>query len=489
LRAVVLLPIALFAWHACAGADPQVALDEARAAVARGDRTGAIAHLERAVNEDPELAIAHRWLSRFYAQKGLWEKALDSAAAALLLDPEPGDREHLDSLLDAGFPESVARRTPDAFPFPAVRMMIEAGDDRLAASAGPWEALFFAPRDREAPAAAPKFGWKFDRACHGYVLRPGAQRWRLRFVVHYSSAGGVERGELAARCVGLLLRAACLRRAHLGAVGLRRDPVHVWLGDGGEPGGESWGANIYLGDAAAPRGPGEWVRQIIHEYGHAALPGVGHFVQPEPWASGRLGEHLLSRWLQRGRGRGAARPLGPPRRPDKSGLAIEHPWLAAADLDSPVADADRCVSLFLRSGPASPLIADRSAAGMDYYLGLANYIERAFGGKVLAQAMSLTAGTTCEAFAVGVQEALRRASLAGVELRALPAPATAGLGHWTYLPAGRWRAAGRGCGAESTFNGYRLGPDECDIGLVAAGWHSMALPPGAAVTFRPAMNR
>lgn len=452
-----------------AQAYPVVALNEARAALDRGDQTRAIVHLERAVEEDPELAIAHRWLSRLYAQKGLSEKALDAAAAALLLDPEPGDREHLDSLLDAGFPPSLARRTPDALPFPAARITIEAGEDRIAASAGPWQALLLAPRHREASAVAPRFGWKFDRACNGYVLEPETQRWRLQFVVHYSSARGGERADLAANCIALLLRAECLRRAHLGAVGPHRGPVHMWLGDGGQAGAESWGANIYLRDAAAPRGPGEWVRQVIHEYGHVALPGVGHFVEPEPWANGRLGEHLLARWLQSAQGR-----------------AADHPWLAAGGLDSLVADADRCVGLFLRSGPASPLMADRSAAGMDYYLGLANYVERAFGGKVLAQAMSLTAGSTCETFAVGVQEALRRATVCGIELRGLPSPA--GLAHWIYLPVGRWRAACRGCSAEATFNGQRLAPNEHDIGPVGAGWHSIALSPGAAVTLRPAMN-
>lgn len=474
----LLLFAALAAPLSPAYGDPQVALEEARSALAQGRRDAAIAALERAVAEDANLALAHRWLSRLYAEKGLREKALDSLAAALLLEPTPADKEQLARLLDDGFPDSMALRTPDAVPVEKTRIAVEVTGDRLAETRGPSQALFFLPDDRDSPARDPKSGWSFDRASYGYSLDPASSRWHLSFVVHYSSVAGAEGGRLALNCMGLLLRAACAQAAHLGPSGHSGAPAHLWLCDRGEPGGETWGDNMYLFSTATAREPGEWLRQVIHEHGHAALPGVDSFTEPEPWANGRLGEHLFSRWL-------AQAP--------QSGPA--HPWLAEDRLKALADDADRCIGIFLQAGPASALMTDRGRAGMDYYLGFADYVEQAFGSKLLAAAMGLTAGHTCQAFAVGVQEALRREAAGGIELRAAPA-APAGAAHWVYLPAGAWRAACRAGGGvpgrrrpaaaanHVEFNGRRIGEEETDVGRIAGGWHAVTLPPGAIAVFR-----
>jgi len=451
-----------------ASADAGAELEAARAAAAGGDGAAAIAHLERAVAEDEELAAAYRWLSRLYAQRGLLDKALDSAAAAALLDPDPLDRRYLARLVNVGMPESMNPRTPDALALEKIGIAIDAGDDRLAAASGPREALVIMSADREAPATDPRFGWKFDRTCHGYVLDRDAGRWEIALIIHYQAAAGRERQALAANCAGLLLRAQCLRASYLGsglesAVAHRR-PLDVWLTDDGNPGAESHGGSIYLCAAATPRSSAEWVRQLIHEYGHVALPGIDHFAGPEPWANGRLGEQLFAQWLAR------CRELGTP-----------DAWLAQADLTRLMADADRCVGIFLREGPASALVDNPSAAGMDYYLGFANYVERAFGPRVLSRAMRLTAGNTCRAFMAGTQEALARESAAAVELRAPQHDADPPLAHWVYLPAGRWQVTCRA--GTVTFNGRTATAGGTDVGSVAEGWHSIALPAGATVVF------
>jgi tetratricopeptide (TPR) repeat protein len=468
LLVVLLACCALTLRPAPATADPQVALEEARAAVARGDTNTAITHLEEAVAEDRGTVAAYRWLSRLYADKGLREKAIDSAAAAVLLDPEPADTSHLARLLEAGLPESMDRRTPDALPLRRIAFTIEATDEILAACPGARDALFIGAADHRVTAVDPRFERAFDRAWHGYVLDAAAERWRLVCVVHYNSDPGADRSQLAANCTGVLLRAACLLDIHLGPSNAARGALHAWLTDDGKAGAESWGGNIYLCQVGVPRSPAEWARQIIHECGHAALPGIDGFAEPEPWANGRLGEHLFARWLKARRVRGE-----------------DHPWLTDATLDPLVADGDRCVEAFLRSGPVAALLNDRSKAGMDYYLGFAEYVERAFGGTILANAMQLTAGNTAGAFAVGVQQALQRAAVTGITLRAWQQVGQATTRQWVYLRAGKWRAKCDGSAA-ATFNGRQLGDVEADIGRVGAGWHSIVLPPGATVRFTAA---
>lgn len=447
-----------------ARADPEFALEQARLAAAQGDQNAAIAYLEQAVAEKPDFAIAHRWLGRLYARKGLLDKALDSAAAAVLLDPEPGDREHLVHLLAAGLPETLALRTPDAIPLAKTALVVAVPNVSKEGAASERRALILCRADA-APAHDPKSGAAFAHACYGYILDPEAARWRLALVVHDCAGRESEHETLALRCAALLLQAACVLQAHLAPALRAQMPLHLWLADDGEPGAETQGANIYLFRVGVARAPSEWVRQIIHECGHALLSGVNHFHEPEPWANGRLGEHLLSRWLISSR-------ANPP-----------HPWLEEADLGALAADADRCVAAFLGGGPASLLMADTSARGMDYYLGLANYVERAFGAGMLADAMRLTAGSTCRDFVIGVQQALERAAETGIELRATNSTGQDPLRHWLYLPAGAWRAACRGSAAVN-FNGRLLGPEERDIGQLSAGWHSILLPPAAVVRFR-----
>ena len=462
-----------------AGADPQVALAEARAAIARGDRDSAIAGLEQALAQDPRLTVAHRWLSRLYADKGLRDKAIDAAAAVLRLNPEPADGDNLNQLLEDGLPASMARGTPEAIPLPKELIRIDTGPNQATPGPEVRDALLFAGDARPAPAEDPKFGGRYDPASHGYVFDAGSERWRLAFAVHYT-AGSADRADLAAKCLGLLLRAACVGEAHLGSLVLADKPLHIWLAEDGAPGAESWGENIYVLKVGAQREPAEWVRQMLHEYGHAVLPGVDHFAEPEPWANGRLGEQLFARWLKQihesrpGHPWLASSPAGPDGQPSPASVA---------GLDALTEDADRCLGVFLHAGPSSNLMAERTQAAMDYYLGFANYVERAFGSEVLATAMRLTAGNTCRDFAVGVQQALARRAAGEITLRSV-GPQQTKVRDWVYLVGGNWQARCEGSAESASFNGWTLAADFRDVGRIATGWHSIALPSGATVTFR-----
>lgn len=473
------LALAAMSLSGLAGADPQVALEEARAAIARGDRDAAIAKLEEAVSQDSRFTVAYRWLSRLYADKGLRDEAIDAAAAVLRLNPEHADRDNLMRLLAAGMPACMASLTPDSLPLPQVLIRLDLAPDRPGQTPEARNALVLRDETRLAPAQDPKFGGRYDRASYGYVLDVINGRWRLTFTAHYLAASPA-RGDLAAKCVGLLLRAACVGEAHLGSQVIGDKPHDVWLAEDGTPGAASWGESIYVLNVGAQREPAEWVRQVLHEYGHAVLPGIDHFAQPEPWANGRLGEQLFAQWLGQSRESGAGHPWLTAQPPDQEGQSAPAPVATLAAL---IKDADRCLEAFLDAGPSSDLMAENTQAATDYYLGFANYVERAFGSDVLATAMRLTAGNRCRDFAVGVQQALTRRATSEIALRSFGQQREA-VREWVYLAGGKWQAKSDGSPECVSFNGRAVGVDFQDVGRIATGWHSVVLPSGATVTFR-----
>lgn len=87
--------------------------------------------------------------------------------------------------------------------------------------------------------------------------------------------------------------------------------VDVYLCEGGRPGGEQYLGFEYPGsgqghsvnvicvyDVKSFAKPIEMAREVAHEYGHAVLPGINGFKQPEDWANGYLGERLFLRWFR-----------------------------------------------------------------------------------------------------------------------------------------------------------------------------------------------
>src|SRR5205807_841719 len=87
--------------------------------------------------------------------------------------------------------------------------------------------------------------------------------------------------------------------------------VDVYLCWGGTPGGEQRFDiekvgkpprqidvnTIYIYDLASFKDPVEMAREVAHEYGHAVLPPVGGFGEPEDWGNGDAGERVFMRWL------------------------------------------------------------------------------------------------------------------------------------------------------------------------------------------------
>ena len=245
------------------------------------------------------------------------------------------------------------------------------------------------------PKLAPKQGWEFDWNTAGYV--GSADRMELRFeLFSQESTQGSARPESVMRN---LLRLFSYNRKVLN---LEHSPefakvVTAYLCYGGEPGGEQLfdvdkalnGAKvntIYFYDLRSFTDPVETTREVAHEYGHATLPAVGgSYTAPEAWSNGILGEKLYLTYLAEARTKGTLRPE------DTFGATPEalRAWVRK-NVDPLVEDA-------LLNGPRPTLLAGKSKASMDAYLGLALLTSRFYGGAPLVRALFI-AGTEPTAF-------------------------------------------------------------------------------------------
>lgn len=288
-----------------------------------------------------------------------------------------------------------------------------------------------------------KYSLPFHFACPVYVAEygpgkaPGSsiKSYRQRFLVH---APDRENAPLARRVGRMLLLLHTLFRRHMG----RDHPyngqiVEVWLtqqkgaGVAGDAGGEQFKNQIYLFALTAERTSLEWAREISHEYGHYILPGISGFSAPEEWANGMLGERLFLSWLNLHLRSGSLKPE-----------AI--PFVTPRDLQIYV---ERQVTPLLRriarDGLDTRMLTRKDAAGMDYFTGLALYIDSVYGSKALDTAFAYTTASargfsTAADFGKGATASLQSA----VEFT-VRAPLADAVGRPTsfmiYLPVGEFQ--------------------------------------------------
>lgn len=295
------------------------------------------------------------------------------------------------------------------------------------------------------PRAAPnyrdeKYHESYRFACHVYVaVRPPAGQtesvYQRRFLV---CAGGPASQDFARQVGRMLLLLWSLRHDRLHDDHPLNEPtVNVWLTEGSAPGlsadtgGEQFRNQIYLFNVHLERSPIEWAREIAHEYGHYALPGISGFRAPEEWANGVLGERLFLKWL-----RDDVRAGRIP--------AAQLPLVSAALLDEFHARSIwPRIRPILQEGLDPRMITRTNADGMDYYTGLALYIDTVYGTPALVDAMQNTqsasrltfprAGDFLEAFT----KTQREQSQITLRLPAIPEISGPGSLHF-YLPAGAW---------------------------------------------------
>ena len=241
----------------------------------------------------------------------------------------------------------------------------------------------------------PQHGWKFAKVTYLYLPASAVnqQEAALFCTVHYESGSDAA---LAGRIAGLLALAHLTlvqKTGHEAENGAA--PFDVWLCVGGQSGGEQWRNNLYLYNLETPRSSIEWIREIVHEYSHLALPAIGGYDAPEYWANGYLGERLLVRWLQR-------TPNGP--------AEVEAVW---GDF-SGASNFDRLLiapplALYKKIGPSSIWLSRRDELGMRYLIGQALAFDDKYGAVRLGDAflrLPRFQEATAKDFAAALSESL-----------------------------------------------------------------------------------
>lgn len=333
----------------------------------------------------------------------------------------------------------------------------------------------------------PRDGEVYHAFCQVWPnIAPAGQppEYAQRFDVHVASRAQLPLAERTGRLLALLYGE---ERSRLGWDHPFEKTVHVWITPGVDPdgaadvGGQQFRNQIYIYDIYATRSPEEWLREITHEYGHYALPGVTGFTSPEAWANGFLGQRLFVYWLIQDELRGRL-------------TADDIPFVSLAQLndyeakeiDPPIDTIEDC------NGSPASLMQVRTYTGMKAYIGLVLYCDKLLGDGMLLNTFADTlpaAGTqaTASVYLAAFERAVTDSShfaLHGIDATGDPTN--------VYLPAGVWLvAAGHGV------RGVKLGPSGSNlhqfgnrVRVIHPGWFNLrvsaTVPVSTTVTFRRA---
>lgn len=257
------------------------------------------------------------------------------------------------------------------------------------------------------PQFSPKNKFQFDYITAGYGRVSGSpEPYRLKFRVfsQYKKA----KDDLAQMATVTLCRLWDFnaQRLKIDHSEQHDGMVDVYLCYGGKAGGEQLFDSeerlgivhnvntIYVYDVSNLTDPLETVREIAHEYGHASLPGVGNYQEPESWANGHLGERLFLSWLHRAI---VNKRLGP-----NDACGADEASLAAylAKNVKPLVDK------VLTTGPVDSLIDGRSSDAMNHYLGLMLAAEELVPIRAFSIAIKTNETSTCRGAVNALNESL-----------------------------------------------------------------------------------
>jgi len=228
---------------------------------------------------------------------------------------------------------------------------------------------------------------------YAYVWQPVKRRYEVRIAAHWETT---EQADLAQKAPRATLAFYCLVKNTLNfdPTGRWGDPIDLWVTSKGQPGARAQGRSIYLYAAGTPRTPGEWLREVGHEYGHVSFPGIGRFDETDdPWADGHLAEILLPKWLT------------------ANGVPEWMPWSATDWQAEMEPERQRLLGLWtkdaieaLLDGSSSGVEFEPGLEGRDLLLGLALWVEQAGGPEKLSEALLKCPEGTAAQFVLAVQE-------------------------------------------------------------------------------------
>jgi hypothetical protein len=359
------------------------------------------AFLSPAAAQDPY--AARRAAAIQMAEFGRIEEAIAEFLQILAKAPEDSDAAaRVQTLVQLRMPHWLPREVEQAAPFQCEllewKWRPEEAQPEQPTAAKPPEFRFlitrvgFKAREGERFNELQEEGFPF--VDYAYLWQPVRRRWEVRVAVHWlePDQAALAQHALRATAVNYAVTNELLRFDPTKPWG---DPIDLWITKKGEPGARAQGKSIYLYSSQTERAPEEWLRELAHEYGHLALPGIGGFKDTnDPWADGHLMEMLLPKWLGE---KGA-----PEWMPWSAGS-----WIAQAESERTQVrahwtqeQAARLIKAPPRVGPPGtvleppvPIPAELLGTGEEAraaYLSLALWVEELQGTEALARALRNT---------------------------------------------------------------------------------------------------
>ena len=259
-----------------------------------------------------------------------------------------------------------------------------------------------------------RFGWNFP-----YSVTLTKPDGKPRLIVHYQTQGDAPIAEQTARLFARVMR---LHQQHFGmetAFFHDADYADVWLAaqrpETANDGGETRQNQLYVfGIHDTRRTKLEWVRTLVHEWGHLTLPAARGYQEPENDASGYLGERLYMKWLhdeaQTVEGAANANDGTNPADLEKYYTRQIAPLMAR--FNRPEADG---------GGPNAPVLLQKNTRAMDGYIGAVCALDTAWGSPATGRTVFGILGTNAPDFFASARMVwLREAQKGPVSLQ-LPA--------------------------------------------------------------------
>lgn len=332
--------------------------------------------------------------------------------------------------------------------------------------------LVFSASQASIPIEDPRHRWRFSRTAALLVPRQRRQGNGLyRVLSLYFDPEDRERVERTGRLMARLLRLHEERFGFIAQFPRGNEEASIWLTErepyltgGTRLGGETWNNHLYLYGTQSDVSPLEWIRRIVHEWGHLTLPAARGYREPEGDAGGFLGERLFLKWLY---AEETAKPSE--KRPD-DGVFGSDVRLYYQKQIAPL------LKRFAEGGPNSPKMEGVRTENMDYYIASALAFDEAVGSAMTGKALFAINGVAPKDLLAAMLYAVARTEAVTVRLPA-----------WVPLPKTRYRLSVEKAGSLAIANRppLQLVPGKpLELALQTAGWKWIRTVSGSIETLR-----